>query len=422
LGKMRNKTGLLGLIAAILLLPSAGIAQQTIRWETSLENAQRIAAQTNRLVLIHFWAPWCTVCKRMEVEVLSQPPVAAELAAHYVAVKINADNLRSTALQYGVSALPTTVIITPQGQVVDTMRGRVEAADLVARLSQVAAAARQRGAPVYAQVQPPPGGATTPVAQSPSSAAQIPMVGTRPPVMAGPSLTPPAQPSSVAANPPADNRYADYFQRGQAGSVTPIAQPMQSAGMSQPYPPQQQFTQPTSPMGQAPALASAAPAYGSRAPYPPPQQQLSPPAANQSMPSLASSQTPQVPAINPPLGLCGYCPVTLGEKQQWVLGDRRWGAVHRGRTYLFTGPEEQRRFFTDPDHYAPIISGNDVVLATEQGQPVPGMREHGVFFGNRVYLFSSEATLEKFARNPSLYASQAMGANRAGVNAGQTLQ
>ena len=102
-----------------------------------------------------------------------------------------------------------------------------------------------------------------------------------------------------------------------------------------------------------------------------------------------------------------------------MLGDRRWGAVHRGRTYLFTGPEEQRRFFADPDRYAPAISGNDVVLAAEQGQPVPGMREHGVFFGNHVYLFASEATLDKFARNPNLYANQTLGAVRTGANAGR---
>ena len=114
--------------------------------------------------------------------------------------------------------------------------------------------------------------------------------------------------------------------------------------------------------------------------------------------------------------------MVLSERQQWALGDRRWGAIHRGRTYLFTGPEEQRRFFTDPDRYAPAISGNDVVLAAEQGQPVPGMREHGVFFGNRVYLFSSEATLDKFARNPNLYANQTPAAVRTGANTGPTVQ
>ena len=126
--------------------------------------------------------------------------------------------------------------------------------------------------------------------------------------------------------------------------------------------------------------------------------------------------------MNPPLGLDGYCPVSLCERQQWVAGDRRWGAIHRGRTYLFAGPEEQRRFFTDPDRYAPVVSGNDVVLATEQGQAVPGMREHGVFYENRVYLFSSEASLDRFARNPDAYASQALEALRSGAYPGRELR
>ena len=123
----------------------------------------------------------------------------------------------------------------------------------------------------------------------------------------------------------------------------------------------------------------------------------------------------QPPAINPSLALEGFCPVTLSEKQQWVPGDRRWGAIHRGRTYLFVGPEEQKRFFTDPDRYAPAVAGNDIIVALEQGQSVPGQRQHGVFFGNRVYLFSSEATLEKFSKNPHQYASQAMDTARTGA-------
>ena len=84
---------------------------------------------------------------------------------------------------------------------------------------------------------------------------------------------------------------------------------------------------------------------------PPPvvaQQPLSPPQNNVVPPAVAG---------NPPLGLDGFCPVSLSEKQQWVSGDSRWGVIHRGRTYLFAGPEEQRRFFADPDRYAPVAVG-----------------------------------------------------------------
>ena len=43
-------------------------------------SARRLAGQTNRLVLIHFWASWCDHCKWMEAEVFTQPSVAAALA------------------------------------------------------------------------------------------------------------------------------------------------------------------------------------------------------------------------------------------------------------------------------------------------------------------------------------------------------
>ena len=123
------------------------------------------------------------------------------------------------------------------------------------------------------------------------------------------------------------------------------------------------------------------------------------------------------PAMNPPTGqpnvpppanvaslaLDGYCPVELVESKAWKVGDRRWGATHQGRTYLFTGPEQQRRFLDAPDRYSPVNSGNDVVLAMDEGQAVPGRRDHGVFYGNRIYLFASEDSLEAFSRQPARY-------------------
>ena len=66
-------------------------------------------------------------------------------------------------------------------------------------------------------------------------------------------------------------------------------------------------------------------------------------------------------------------------------GDCRLGAIHRGRTYLFAGPDGSS-FLAAPDRYAPVASGNDIVLATDQGKVVPGT-EHGVFYENRIYLF-----------------------------------
>ncbi len=92
----------------------------------------------------------------------------------------------------------------------------------------------------------------------------------------------------------------------------------------------------------------------------------------------------------------------------WVNGDLRWGMQHHGRTYLFAGPDEQQKFQANPDRYSPVMSGNDPVLALDQGQSVAGSRMYGVSYADHVYLFMSEQTLQIFQQNPKRYAAEAV--------------
>jgi len=400
---MGKKTGLFLLFLAVLTQPKVGFSQQQVHWEATLQNAQRRAGETNRLVLIQFWAPWCVVCKQMEANVLTQPSVIAELDANYVPVRINADHFPATARQYGVTALPTTAIISPQGQLLDSMRGRMEIGQYAARLNQVAVAQKQRDAATQPSV---PASVAAPLANQPAPsqalAGSTPVADLRPHAVESQAPADAASAPIAASPSPPQDRYADFFNRNRADTAPMHAQ-------SQPP-----IASPSNVGPSAPPIAAPG-----TSPAPPPNvQPANPPAGN---PPVANPSV-QAPALNSTLIMNGYCPVSLCEKQQWVLGDRRWGAIHRGRTYLFAGPEEQRRFFTDPDRYAPVVSGNDIVLASEQGQAVPGVREHGVFFGGRIYLFSSEASLEKFARNPDVYTNQALEAIRAGNHSGRQLR
>jgi thiol-disulfide isomerase/thioredoxin/YHS domain-containing protein len=424
MGKMSNKTGLILFFAAILLLPSEGMSQQTIRWETTLESAELAAGRTNRLVLIHFSAPWCGVCKRMEAEVLVQPSVTAELSADYVAVKINADQFPALAERYGVTALPTTVIVSPDGQMLENMRGWVDADPYVARLSRVAGEARQRRAetaqlasrpaappvsPAQPAARPEVTGPATPAASLPPAYGRpVTPIGTPPPTMTAPApaATAPAYGASAAptvpavpAGPPPASRY----ESPTAPSSQPSG-PRLPSNPPQNVAPQNNLPSNNLPQGVAP---TGNPAIANR------------PAGPMAGNAPQGGVLPPPPAGSPPWGLDGYCPVTLCEKQKWIRGDRRWGAIHRGRTYLFAGPQEQQRFLANPDGYAPVASGNDVVVAAEQGQIVPGTREHGVFYKHRIYLFSSEASLQKFSTNSDAYdAARPLEALRAGANPG----
>lgn len=153
-------------------------------------------------------------------------------------------------------------------------------------------------------------------------------------------------------------------------------------------------------------------------PQPPPAA-AAPTTAPSAQPVPAQPQVAAAPATggqpvadSMPLGLEGYCPVTLAEKQAWAEGRPQYGVRHRGRTYLFAGPEQQRTFLADPDRYAPALSGDDPVLAFDQGRSMPGQRRYGVVCQSRMYLFASPETCEAFKANPEKYAGRVALAER----------
>lgn len=430
-----NKTlGLLTIAVAALLPPSAGMAGEVVRWEATLESAQRLAAQSNRLVLIYFSGPSCIYCRRMEAEVLGQPGVAAVISADYVPVKIVADYFPTTAKRYNVTHLPTTVIVTPQGEWLNSKEGYVAANDYVNLLGSVAVDAKRRSRAVVAQApngsMPP---VNPPVQNQPTT--NGPLVSHPQPSVPLPYGAPPTTSVSPGqgVSAPVSPRYGGLPNTAFSPPAVPQApvtqqqyppiQQQQPPVTSQQYPPVQQppvVTPPQyPPVQQQPPVTQQYPPMQQQQPpvtrqYPPMQQQQPPVLPqNTTVPPQGNVVPPTVPG-NPPVGLDGCCPVSLAEKAKWVAGDRRWGVNHRGRLYFFAGPEEQGRFFADPDRYAPAVSGNDVVLVSE-GQVVAGRREFGVYYRNRVYLFSSEATRAKFEANPAPYADQALQALRAGA-------
>ena len=128
------------------------------------------------------------------------------------------------------------------------------------------------------------------------------------------------------------------------------------------------------------------------------------------------------PQENSNLGLDGRCPVTLITKSKWRKGDTRWGAVHRGHTYLFAGPDEQQRFLTNPDEFSPILAGMDVVQLADVGQVIQGNRRYGVLYDDdgagpnpsRIYLFDSVATRNRFEASPESFARPVIQAMQAG--------
>lgn len=438
-------------VAALLVAvgASAALAQQPgVNWRTNLDQAKLEAAQSKRLLLVHFTTRTCGPCKVLDQNVFSQPQVSAAIEQDYVPVRIDADASPALAAMFRIDRVPTEFIMTPEGNVLVSPPIPDKADAYVSQIQNLARHFKQAAGPTAtpaATVNPAyaslPVGPNAPGAQA---AGQAPATNN----IAAQQPSPQAQ-SNPFVNQPGNNRY------GQAQSVyspTPQTQPAQQApqGAAQPATPQvaagatapapQNPVMPANamPRGYRNEAAGAAAGAGAAAATPaangaavgggaPTTAAATAPAAVAAASAQVSlpmkPKAPQLPAGSPPLAFDGYCPVTLKTLNCWTPGDAQFGAVHRGRTYLFAGAEQRDQFLANPDAYSPVFAGLDPVLLIEKQQAVDGTRALGFRYGDAFYLFSSEETKQKFKDAPHTYAAgvrQAM--NRIDAGNGGTIR
>lgn len=96
-------------------------------------NFDEIVNGSGMPVLVDFWAPWCGPCKMIA-------PVISQIADEYVGkakiCKIDTDQHREAAVEFGISAIPTIMIFN-DGTLIKKWVGLVSADDITEALDEV---------------------------------------------------------------------------------------------------------------------------------------------------------------------------------------------------------------------------------------------------------------------------------------------
>lgn len=101
------------------------------------------------------------------------------------------------------------------------------------------------------------------------------------------------------------------------------------------------------------------------------------------------------------LALEGYCPVELVLNERWIEGDPKWTATHKGRNYRFSSREAFDSFCRSPELYAPYYAGVDPIIALVGGGMLDGRTDLCAVYHGRLYMFSSQESLDQFRANPA---------------------
>lgn len=403
---MRRANVIAVTIACLIAGSTAWCAQDQIPWVNSWQEASAQAQRHQRLILIHFTSHNCPTCVKLERTVFNRPEVIRAIAANYVPWEVKVDNHAELARHYRVDRWPTDLIVTVDGEELYRGLSSLDSNRFISTLDQVAAHARIQmpwsgGGSATAAMPAPsrlpdrhgsefPAGAASGAAWTPTSQAlpgatsgagmsSVPMAGdatassafpTHRPISGGTMVTNQFVPTGAPAAQAVREQQVSYNE--STSSEFPLSGPAENA--TSVVPARQTFNQ-----------------YVAAQPEPPADSRVA------AAPDAGDASAAASPALE------GYCCVTLVEQEKWVRGDARWGALHRGRTYLFAGPEEQQRFLTNFDAYAPALSGYDCVKYAEQGALVSGRRAHGVFYRGQVFLFADETALQQFWQMPERY-------------------
>ncbi|MEX2175350.1 MAG: DUF255 domain-containing protein [Pirellulaceae bacterium] len=435
------------LVVGLLAAGTSLSAQDRFPWAATLEQAQQAAEGQRKLVLLHFYNDHCPPCLKVEQNVFTQPQAAEAIGRNFVPVKIHAGQQPRIAQKYQVNRWPTDIVCTPAGLEVFRTTSPQSAEQYVLLMDNVAlqagvgasrqwattmqAAGEQTAGQAVAQAQNLTGQGVDRTQAAANQAATTVQGYTDQASAAANHYAQQANQqvnqSTQQLNQTAEQAQAKTQQWGQqattnwrqmngaaqqmgtvaANAAGDVRSTWDSAALRAPQPAQP----PPAPIGPpAASLPTSNPWLGQQAA---PQQALAPqPNAVAEIGPVAGPAAPSneqlIPASQaPPIALEGYCPVTLLQQRKWRKADAKFGAIHRGRTYLFASEVEQKQFLANPDGFSPVLSGFDPVVFAQRGELVEGQRSYGLTYNKQIFLFADEASLKAFEQSPRAYATTA---------------
>ncbi len=121
--------------------------------------------------------------------------------------------------------------------------------------------------------------------------------------------------------------------------------------------------------------------------------------------AAANSGTPETGFIELADGLKGFCPVAIRDDRRLTEALDEFSFEYQSQVYRFSSGEALTKFQANPELYAPMAGGLDVVAVRQGSAVANGSLDHAVWFRHRLHLFSTTENLAAFRAAPRMFAA-----------------
>lgn len=105
-------------------------------WHTDVDAAWKDARQRQRPLLVFITTSGCRYCTLMQNTTFADPEVAKIIEQGFVPAAVDAGSVAWLVRKQNVKSYPTTLIITPEAEVVDHMKGYLKPSEIKPRLAR----------------------------------------------------------------------------------------------------------------------------------------------------------------------------------------------------------------------------------------------------------------------------------------------
>jgi thioredoxin-related protein len=110
-----------GLRSDELLLPAE------IEWQDDLDAAYLLSRATRRPMLLVFEADWCEHCSHLHATTLAHPQLVSYVGQRFVPVRLKVADERRAAEIFGIKSVPTSIVLSPQADLLGRAIGQIDA-------------------------------------------------------------------------------------------------------------------------------------------------------------------------------------------------------------------------------------------------------------------------------------------------------